>query len=78
MLLRMNVKCGKTRAYTSGKPRPHGMPHDTTPINCLGVVRVVNGPPESPLHAPMLRGFVVQRVFAWTLRPKRSKRRIQF
>lgn len=55
---------GKTRTYTSGKPRAHVLvDQETTPINTLGEDLVANGPPASPKHIPTLRGLSVQIVF---------------
>lgn len=78
MTPRMNFKCGKTRTYTSGKPRAHTrVDHETTPINTFGESLVVNGPPSSPKHIPTLGGLSVQIVFLEAFLRSFFKRRMQ-
>lgn len=61
---RMNGRCGKTRANTSGCGVPHGIPQDTTPT--MTPSSLVNTPPESPRHVPIPSRVSVQKVFSWT------------
>lgn len=63
MVLRIHVRWLETRSKASGKPRAHGMFHETIPMT---FPPAVNGPPESPWQIPCPACLNVQILWSKT------------
>lgn len=73
MTSRMNSMCEKTPAYTAGESLAQSTTQLKMPINTFGDPRVVNGPPESPMHKPLDLGWIVQSEFEWRFLPSKPR-----